>query len=157
MSSCGGFDSAIFNCLVVCHIPTTHHHPHHPHLISSQYPVLFSSEQPVFTSRAHVFQIDAATKKHWVKISSQAIPVSFYHDSARSSHRIISVDGSKALINSSISPTMSFQKTSAKFGQWTDLRAATVYGLGFGSPEELEKVGSCARLYELLSCLIALN
>jgi homer protein len=101
---------------------------------------LWSSEQPVYSCRAHVFLIDAVTKKTWVKASSQAVAVSFYHDTTRKTHRIISVDGAKALINSSIIAGMSFQKTSVKFGQWADVRAGTVYGLGFGSPEELEKV-----------------
>jgi len=35
---------------------------------------------------------------------------------------------------------MSFTKTSQKFGQWTDNRANTVYGLGFSSEQELNKV-----------------
>ena len=35
---------------------------------------------------------------------------------------------------------MSFTKTSQKFGQWSDPRANTVYGLGFASEAELAKV-----------------
>ena len=35
---------------------------------------------------------------------------------------------------------MTFTKTSQKFGQWSDVRANTVYGLGFGSEIELNKV-----------------
>ena len=35
---------------------------------------------------------------------------------------------------------MTFTKTSQKFGQWSDVRANTVYGLGFGSELELNKV-----------------
>lgn len=35
---------------------------------------------------------------------------------------------------------MMFTKTSQKFGQWADSRANTVYGLGFGSEGELNKV-----------------
>jgi len=53
------------------------------------------SEQPIFTTRVHVFQIDPDTKKKWLPVSSQPVPVSFYHDTARSSYRIISLDGSK--------------------------------------------------------------
>lgn len=34
---------------------------------------------------------------------------------------------------------MMFTKTSQKFGQWSDIRANTVYGLGFGSEAELNK------------------
>lgn len=46
---------------------------------------------------------------------------------------------------------MTFTKTSQKFGQWSDVRANTVYGLGFGTEAELNKVklhgptGKCAR------------
>lgn len=35
---------------------------------------------------------------------------------------------------------MTFTKTSQKFGQWSDVRANTVYGLGFASEAELGKV-----------------
>lgn len=35
---------------------------------------------------------------------------------------------------------MTFTKTSQKFGQWSDIRANTVYGLGFASEPELNKV-----------------
>lgn len=35
---------------------------------------------------------------------------------------------------------MTFTKTSQKFGQWSDARANTVYGLGFGSEMDLNKV-----------------
>ena len=44
------------------------------------------------------------------------------------------------MINSTITPNMTFTKTSQKFGQWTDPRANTVYGLGFASEAELAKV-----------------
>ena len=37
---------------------------------------------------------------------------------------------------------MTFTKTSQKFGQWSDVRANTVYGLGFGSENELNKVSN---------------
>merc|ERR1719225_363363 len=50
-----------------------------------------------------------------------------------------SVEGTKAVINSTITPNMTFTKTSQKFGQWSDVRANTVYGLGFGSEGELNK------------------
>lgn len=44
------------------------------------------------------------------------------------------------MINSTITPNMTFTKTSQKFGQWSDVRANTVYGLGFPSEAELNKV-----------------
>ncbi|KAF7669307.1 hypothetical protein LDENG_00212580 [Lucifuga dentata] len=96
-------------------------------------------EQPIYTTRAHVFQIDPTTKKNWVPASKQAVTVSYFYDSTRNSYRIISVDGSKVIINSTITPNMTFTKTSQKFGQWADSRANTVFGLGFASEQQLGK------------------
>ena len=48
----------------------------------------------------------------------------------------------KALVNSTMTPNMSFTKTSQKFGQWADHRVNTIYGLGFSSEVELIKVRS---------------
>lgn len=59
------------------------------------HPFLPSREQPIFTTRAHVFQIDPSTKKNWVPASKQAVTVSYFYDSTRNSYRIISVDGAK--------------------------------------------------------------
>ncbi|XP_016071142.1 PREDICTED: homer protein homolog 2 [Miniopterus natalensis] len=96
-------------------------------------------EQPIFTTRAHVFQIDPNTKKNWVPASKQAVTVSYFYDVTRNSYRIISVDGAKVIINSTITPNMTFTKTSQKFGQWADSRANTVFGLGFSSELQLTK------------------
>ncbi|CAL8091165.1 unnamed protein product [Orchesella dallaii] len=96
-------------------------------------------EQPIFTCKAHVFHIDPMTKRSWVSASSTAVPVSFFYDSSRALYRIISVEGTKAVINSTLTPGMNFTKTSQKFGQWSDVRANTVYGLGFPSEAELNK------------------
>ncbi|KAL3228094.1 hypothetical protein MRX96_004014 [Rhipicephalus microplus] len=96
-------------------------------------------EQPIFSTKAHVFHIDPKTKRSWIPASSQAVSVSFFYDSSRNLYRIISVEGTKAVINSTITPNMTFTKTSQKFGQWSDIRANTVYGLGFGSEPDLNK------------------
>uniref|UniRef100_A0A3Q2UDI6 Homer scaffold protein 1 n=1 Tax=Fundulus heteroclitus TaxID=8078 RepID=A0A3Q2UDI6_FUNHE len=96
-------------------------------------------EQPIFSTRAHVFQIDPNTKKNWVPTSKHAVTVSYFFDSTRNVYRIISLDGSKAIINSTVTPNMTFTKTSQKFGQWADSRANTVYGLGFSSESHLSK------------------
>ena len=53
---------------------------------------------------------------------------------------IIHIDYEQAVVNSTITPNMTFTKTSQKFGQWSDIRANTVYGLGFSSEAELNKV-----------------
>ena len=101
--------------------------------------LIFAGEQPIFTCKAHVFHIDPKTKRSWISASNSAVPVSFFYDSSRALYRIISVEGTKAVINSTITPNMTFTKTSQKFGQWSDVRANTVYGLGFGSEGELNK------------------
>uniref|UniRef100_A0A3B5A3E6 Homer scaffold protein 3 n=1 Tax=Stegastes partitus TaxID=144197 RepID=A0A3B5A3E6_9TELE len=88
---------------------------------------------------AHVFQIDPATKRNWLPASKHAVTVSFFYDASRSVYRIISVGGTKAIINSTITPNMTFTKTSQKFGQWADSRANTVYGLGFSTEQQLQQ------------------
>lgn len=96
-------------------------------------------EQPIFSAKAHVFQIDPATKRNWLPASKHAVTVSFFYDANRNVYRIISVGGTKAIINSTITPNMTFTKTSQKFGQWADSRANTVYGLGFSTEQQLQQ------------------
>ncbi|KAM4739580.1 homer protein homolog 3-like isoform 2-T2 [Anableps anableps] len=103
------------------------------------YPRHREREQPIFSTRAHVFQIDPATKRNWLPASKHAVTVSFFYDASRSVYRIISVGGTKAIINSTITPNMTFTKTSQKFGQWADSRANTVYGLGFSTEQQLQQ------------------
>uniref|UniRef100_A0A8D0L7T5 WH1 domain-containing protein n=1 Tax=Sphenodon punctatus TaxID=8508 RepID=A0A8D0L7T5_SPHPU len=108
-------------------------------------------EQPIFSTRAHVFQIDPATKRNWIPASKHALTVSYFYDATRNVYRIISVGGTKAIINSTITPNMTFTKTSQKFGQWADSRANTVYGLGFASEQHLSQVGEGGRREPLSS------
>ncbi|XP_057712425.1 homer protein homolog 3-like isoform X2 [Corythoichthys intestinalis] len=96
-------------------------------------------EQPIFSTRAHVFQIDPTTKRNWIPASKHAVNVSFFFDSNRNVYRIISVGGTKAIINCIVTPSMTFTKTSQKFGQWADSRANTVYGLGFATEQQLHQ------------------
>uniref|UniRef100_A0A3B4AW85 WH1 domain-containing protein n=1 Tax=Periophthalmus magnuspinnatus TaxID=409849 RepID=A0A3B4AW85_9GOBI len=96
--------------------------------------------QPIFSTRAHVFQIDPTTKRNWIPASKHAVTVSFFYDANRNVYRIISVGGTKAIINCSVTPSMTFTKTSQKFGQWADTRANTVYGLGFATEQQLHQV-----------------
>ncbi|XP_021421925.2 homer protein homolog 3 isoform X2 [Oncorhynchus mykiss] len=103
------------------------------------YPSHREREQPIFSVRAHVFQIDPATKRNWLPASKHAVTVSFFYDANRTVYRIISVGGTKAIINSTITPNMTFTKTSQKFGQWADSRANTVYGLGFATEQQLQQ------------------
>lgn len=46
----------------------------------------------------------------------------------------------QAIINCTITPSMTFTRTSQKFGQWADSRANTVYGLGFATEQQLHQV-----------------
>uniref|UniRef100_A0A2I3GB78 Homer protein homolog 3 n=1 Tax=Nomascus leucogenys TaxID=61853 RepID=A0A2I3GB78_NOMLE len=94
-------------------------------------------EQPIFSTRAHVFQIDPATKRNWIPAGKHALTVSYFYDATRNVYRIISIG---AIINSTVTPNMTFTKTSQKFGQWADSRANTVYGLGFASEQHLTQV-----------------
>lgn len=50
---------------------------------------------------------------------------------------------------------MTFTKTSQKFGQWSDVRANTIYGLGFSSEVELGKV--CEMYFNLMYNYIYIN
>uniref|UniRef100_A0A1A8ERZ2 Homer homolog 3 n=1 Tax=Nothobranchius korthausae TaxID=1143690 RepID=A0A1A8ERZ2_9TELE len=94
-------------------------------------------EQPIFSTRAHVFQIDPTTKRNWIPASKHAVTVSFFYDVHRNVYRIISVGGTKAIINCTVTPSMTYTKTSQKFGQWADSKANTVYGLGFATEQQL--------------------
>lgn len=98
-----------------------------------------SQLQPIYTSKAHVFHIDPQTKRSWIPASCQAVNVCFFHDPSLNIYRIISVEDNKPVINSTVTPKMTFTKTSQKFGQWSDIRANTVYGLGFASEPDLNK------------------
>ena len=51
----------------------------------------------------------------------------------------MSIDNNKMVVNSTLTPNMTFTKTSQKFGQWSDARANEVYGLGFSNEAELNK------------------
>ena len=57
----------------------------------------------------------------------------------------------QALINSTITANMNFTKTSPKFGQWSDHRANTVYGLGFSSEKDLQQVYEWVEHNEVIS------
>ncbi|XP_054837685.1 homer protein homolog 3 isoform X3 [Eublepharis macularius] len=52
-------------------------------------------EQPIFSTRAHIFQIDPSTKRNWIPASKHALTVSYFYDATRNVYRIISVGGTK--------------------------------------------------------------
>ncbi len=74
-----------------------------------------------------------------------------FHDSVKNAYRILSVDGSRVLINTIVTARMTFTKTSQKFCQWVDSRANQVYGLGFTNEMELTRVD----LFSKNLCLIS--
>nr|XP_021524876.1 homer protein homolog 3 [Aotus nancymaae] len=59
-------------------------------------------EQPIFSTRAHVFQIDPTTKRNWIPAGKHALTVSYFYDATRNVYRIISIGGAKAIINSTV-------------------------------------------------------
>lgn len=93
----------------------------------------------MFSCKAHVFQLEPELKKSWIALSTTAVNVQIFHDPIKSIYRIVSVEGTKALINSIVTPRMTFTKTSQKFGQWIDFKLNLVYGLGFSNDIELNK------------------
>jgi len=96
-------------------------------------------EQPLFSCKAHVFQLEPELKKSWIALSTIAVNVQIFHDPIKNIYRIVSIEGTKALINSIVTPKMTFTKTSQKFGQWIDFKLNLVYGLGFPNDSELNK------------------
>ena len=49
----------------------------------------------MYSTMAHVFQIDQETKKKWLPSSARAVKVAYYHDPAKKTYRIIAIDNSK--------------------------------------------------------------
>jgi len=96
-------------------------------------------DRPVYTCRCHVFRIDSTTKKSWIPAADGPVQVSFFFDPSKKAYRVVSVDSGKPIINSTIVAGMTFSRTAQKFGQWSDQRANTVYGVGFNNEDELTK------------------
>lgn len=139
---------------------------------SFMYRITSSEQSPLFTCKAHIFQVDPETRKSWLPLSIGAgrrhttwrkitlfyfaflVNVQIFHDSVKNVYRIVSVDGSKILLNTIISARMTFTKTSQKFCQWVDSRANRIYGLGFANENELTRVdqrSSIEEFHRLLS------
>ncbi|CAF0811496.1 unnamed protein product [Rotaria sordida] len=96
-------------------------------------------QSPLYSCKAHIFQVDPDTRKTWLPLSNGAVNVQIFHDSVKNVYRILSIDGSKVLINTIVTARMSFTKTSQKFCQWVDSRANHVYGLGFVNETDLTR------------------
>ncbi|CAF1130119.1 unnamed protein product [Adineta steineri] len=105
------------------------------HLITTN----IGQQAPLYTCKAHIFQVDPDTRKYWIQLSTNAVNVQIFHDSLKNVYRILSVDGAKVFINTIITNRMNFTKTSQKFCQWVDSKANQVYGLGFANENDLTK------------------
>lgn len=53
------------------------------------------SEQPLFSCKAHVFQLEPELKKSWISLSSAAVNVQIFHDPIKNIYRIVSIEGTK--------------------------------------------------------------
>lgn len=99
-------------------------------------------ELPLFTAHAHVFAIDPKTKKTWIPSSTKAVEINYFFDPTKNCFRIVSIEdtnnGKQVIINSTLTEKMVFKKTSQKFGQWTDSKQCTIFGLGFNSEDDLD-------------------
>ena len=110
---------------------------------------------PVFTCRCHVFKIDANTKKTWLPAADGSVQVSFFYDPSKRAYRVVSIYGGKPIINSTIVAGMTFSRTAQKFGQWSDQRANTVYGVGFNNEDELTKFAD--QFEQAKACIVREN
>jgi len=108
-------------------------------------------DRPVYSCRCHVFRIDATTKKTWIPAAEGPVQVSFFFDPSKRAYRVVSIDNGKPIINSTVVAGMTFSRTAQKFGQWSDQRANTVYGVGFGNEDELTKFAD--QFEEAKSCV----
>lgn len=52
---------------------------------------------------------------------------------------------------------MVFTKTAQKFGQWSDPKAGTIYGVGFPNEDDLNKVGKTLRGNALINGSLKTN
>ncbi len=82
------------------------------------------------------------------------VNVQIFHDSVKNVYRILSVDGSKVLINTIVTARMSFTKTSQKFCQWVDSRANQVYGLGFANETDLTRVNDSEEIIIIIILIV---
>nr|KAF6392599.1 hypothetical protein mPipKuh1_007788 [Pipistrellus kuhlii] len=73
----------------------------------------------------------------WIPEGKHTLTVSCFYDATHLIYRSISIGGAMAIINSTVTPNMTFTKTSQKFGQWADSRANIVFGLGLTSEQHL--------------------
>lgn len=102
----------------------------------------------LYSTKAHVFQVDPETNKSWLQKGDSAIPVSLVakiqnhgsHNDSSSIKRELKIiatdDTNRTVLDAIILPKTVFSKRSPKFGQWTD-PAGEVYGLGFDTDIEL--------------------
>lgn len=102
----------------------------------------------LYTTRAHVFQINTETKTSWIAKGAAAIPVSVvaYRDQdsdATNNETQLKIYGineqtGEIALDCPVSIDTAFNKRSQKFVQWPD-NTGMVYGLGFSSETDLNQ------------------
>ena len=63
---------------------------------------MIKREQPLFSCKAHVFQLEPEMKKSWIALSTTAVNVQIFHDPIKNIYRIVSVEGTKVIQTSLI-------------------------------------------------------
>ncbi|CAK9304656.1 unnamed protein product [Gordionus sp. m RMFG-2023] len=97
---------------------------------------------PLHSVRAKVFTLNPTNiniNENWIPLSYGDVTVSFYYDKSRQIYRILSFEDGNILINSVMTPRMSFEILSPLFGKWADFKANALYGLGCLKEEDLER------------------
>lgn len=95
----------------------------------------------LFSTRAHVFQINPETKASWLPKGESAVPISFVATGPANRRELTIIgtnDHGETVLNCVILPKTVFNKRSQKFGQWHD-QNGVIYGLGFNSEIELNE------------------
>lgn len=95
----------------------------------------------LYSTRAHVFQINPETKNSWDPKGVSAIPISFIFAGTPNRRELTIVgvnENGQTVLNCPILPKTVINKRSQKFCQWHDLHGMT-YGLGFNSEVELDE------------------
>lgn len=98
----------------------------------------------LYTTRAHVFQINTETKTSWLPKGDSAIPISIVTSQIDSPQNkkelkiIGTADNGELALDCVVAWDTVFNKRSQKFVQWPD-QTGMVYGLGFNSEADLNE------------------
>lgn len=91
----------------------------------------------LYSTRAHVFQVNPETRDSWLQKGDHAVPISINtSDLPRELKLIGTDDDNNEILNATLTPKTQFTKRAQKFGQLQD-RDGNVHGLGFNSEADL--------------------